>query len=62
MTYENFEKTMKTIPLGYLIINQLSSKVDYLRKICSKSPIDTLCIGETKLDSSYPDAQLEIPG
>ena len=39
-----------------LSINHLSSKIDYLREICSKSPIDILCIDETKLDSSYPDA------
>ena len=30
--------------------------------MCSKSPIDILCVDETKLDSSYPDAQLKIPG
>ena len=29
--------------------------------MCSKSPIDILCIDETKLDSSDPDAQFEIP-
>ena len=44
------------------IINHLSSKIDYLREICSKSRIDVLCIDETKLDSSYPHAQFEIPG
>ena len=32
---------------GYLNINYLSSKSDYLREICSKSPIDILCIDET---------------
>ena len=48
--------------IGYLNINHLSSKIDYLREICSKSPIDVLCIVETKLDSSYTDAQFEIPG
>ena len=37
-------------------------KVDYLREICNKSPIDILYIDETKLDSSKPDAQFEIPG
>ena len=40
------------------------SKTDYLRKICSKSPIGILCIDEAKLDSRCsiwnPDAQLEI--
>ena len=48
--------------IGYLGINHLSNKIDYLREICSKSPIDILRIDETKLDSSYSDAQLEMPG
>ena len=39
--------------VGYLNINHLFSKIDHLRKICSKSPIDILCIDEIKLDSSY---------
>ena len=47
---------------GYLNINHLYSKIDYLREICSKSPIDIFCINETRLDSSYPDAQFEVPG
>ena len=42
-------------------INHLSSKIGYLRGTCSKSPIDILSIVETKLDSSYPDAQFQIP-
>ena len=46
--------------IDYLNINHLSSKIDYLREICSKTSIDILCIDETKLDSSYPDAQFEI--
>ena len=33
-----------------------------MTNIESKSPIDNLCIDETKLDSSYPDAQFKIPG
>ena len=48
--------------IGYLNINHLASEIDYLREICSKLPIDILCIDDTKLDSSYPDAQFEIPG
>ena len=46
--------------IDYLNINHLSSKTDYLREICSKTSTDILCIDETKLDSSYPDAQFEI--
>ena len=48
--------------IGYLDIKHLSSKTDYLRDICSRSSIDILCIDETKLYSSYPDAQFEISG
>ena len=45
-----------------LNINHLSIKIDYPREICSKSPVDILCIGERKLDFSYPEAQFEIAG
>ena len=38
---------------GYLNIDYLYSKIDYLREICSKSAIDVLCIYKTNLDSSY---------
>ena len=48
--------------IDYLNINHLSIKIDYLREICSESSIYILCIDKTKLDSSYPDAQFEIPG
>ena len=44
--------------IGYLNINHLRSKTDDLRDICSKSPIDVLCIDETKSGSYYPDSQL----
>ena len=54
-------KVMKTILL-YLNINQLSSKIDYRREICSKSKstFNILCIDMTKLDSFYLYAQFEI--
>ena len=38
----------------YLNINSVG------KKICKESPIDILCVDETKLDSSYPDAQFQI--
>ena len=43
-------------------INSLSSKIISLREILSKVPIDILCVDETKLDSSYPNAQFRIDG
>ena len=48
--------------IGYFNINHLASKIDYLKETCSKSPIDILCVDETKLDFSHPDVQFEIPG
>ena len=32
---------------SYLDINHFSNKIDHLREICSKSPIDILCLDET---------------
>ena len=48
--------------IGYLNINSLSEKILYLREICLKTSIDILCVDETKLDSSYPNAQFHIDG
>ena len=48
--------------IGYLNINNLSEKIIYLREICLKTSIDILCVDETKLDSSYPNAQFHIDG
>ena len=51
---------MKNPSIGYLNINSLSDKIIYLREICLKTSIDILCVDETKLDSSYPNAQFHI--
>ena len=48
--------------IGYLNLNSLSEKIIYLREICLKTSIDILCVDETKLDSSYPNAQFHIDG
>ena len=48
--------------IGYLNINSLSEKIIYLGEICLKTSIDILCVDETKLDSSYPNAQFHIDG
>ena len=48
--------------IGYLNINSLRNKIDYLRDICNKSPLNIFCINETKIDSSFPDAQFHIDG
>ena len=49
--------------IGYLNINSLRNKIGALREIISKNgSLEILCIDETKLDSSYPDAQFKIDG
>ena len=48
--------------IGYLNINSLRNKINDLRKICRKTQIHVLCIDETKLDESFPDAQFHIKG
>ena len=48
--------------IGYLNINSLRNKINDLRKICRKTQIHVLCIDETKLDESFPDAQFHIDG
>ena len=49
------------ITCGYLNINAIAKKLDGLTSMLDSS-IDILCIGETKLDDSYPDAQFHVPG
>ena len=48
--------------VGYMNITHLGNKIDALREICAKSPIDIVCIVETKFDSSFSDSQLLILG
>ena len=48
--------------IGYLNINHFENKVINLSEICHKTPIDIICVDETKLDSSYPDSQFYIDG
>ena len=48
--------------MGHLNINSLKNKIDYLRDVCNKSPLNIFCIDETKIDSSFPDAQFHIDG
>ena len=57
-------KTKKTYEknsiIGYLSINSLRTKILNLKEMLHKAPIDTLCIYETKLDETFPDAQFII--
>ena len=45
---------------SYLNINSLSNKIDVLRQICKISPLEILCVEETKLGSSFPNFQIRI--
>ena len=57
-------KTRKTYEknpiIGHLNINPLRAKILSLKEILHKTPIDILCIDETKLDETFPDAQFMI--
>ena len=48
--------------IGFLDINSLRNKINDLRKICRKTQLHVLCIDETKLHESFPDAQFHIEG
>ena len=57
-------KTRKTYEknpiIGYLNIDSLRSKILSLKEILHKASIDILCIDETKLDETFPNAQFMI--
>ena len=57
-------KTRKTCEkkfiIGYLNINFLRTKILNLKEILHNAPIDFLCIDETKLDETFPGAQIMI--
>ena len=48
--------------IRYLNVKSLSNKIDALRQICEISPLEILCVDETKLDSSFPNSQFRING
>ena len=48
--------------IGYININGLGNKINYLREVFLNCPIDIKCIDETKIDPSFPDAQFHIDG
>ena len=45
---------------GYLNINSLRTKIHDLRLTIPDVPLDYFVISETKLDNSFPNAQLTI--
>ena len=68
---ENFDSDLKKLKVlsvendsnpivVYLNINSLGKKINHLREIREEPAIDILCVDETRIDSSYPDAQFQI--
>ena len=57
------EETYPNNPLiGCINIDSISNKFSGLCEILKKALINILCIDETKLDCSFPDAQFKIDG
>ena len=54
------EQYTNNLVLGYLNINSLKNKIINLREVVDNVLIDILCIDETKLDDTFPDAQFKI--
>ena len=54
-------KNCNKIILGHLNINSIANKLDQSDSLVDRN-IDVLVITETKLDESYPTAQLLIKG
>ena len=48
--------------IAHLNINSYQNKFEEMREIIQKLRIQVIFIGETKIDSSYPDAQFAISG
>ena len=48
--------------IGRLNIDSLGNKINYLPEVFLKCPIDMVCIDETKINSSFPNAQFHFDG
>ena len=53
-------KVLRVENYSNLNINSLVEKMNHLREIRKESPTNILYVDDTKLDFSYPDAQLQI--
>ena len=54
-------KNPKNIIFSYININSIRNKFENLCEIIENN-VDVLSIAETKFDSSFPNAQLVLPG
>jgi hypothetical protein len=62
--FENLTKARrcnpKSLMCGYLSINSIRNKHEYIRDILQRNLVDILFLSETKIDASFPDAQFLI--
>ena len=50
----------KSLMCGYLSINSIRNKHEYIRDLLQRNLVDILFLSETKIDASFPDAQFSI--
>lgn len=60
----DFSKVIESSRLKMLLINinELLSKLDFIKLLAEKLAFDTLSLNETKLDESIKDEDVQIPG
>ena len=57
VTGEKKINNLKSDVSGFI---NLQNKINYLREVFLKRPIDIVCIDETKIYPSFPDSQFHI--
>ena len=55
-------KYLRNLLIGYLNINSLRNKITDLREIISYLQLDYFVFSETKINDSFPSAQLDMSG
>ena len=51
---------LKSLMCGYLSINSIRNKHEYIQDLLHRNLVDILFLSETKIDASFPDAQFSI--
>ncbi len=57
-----YKKYSNCLKVGHININSIRHKFNPLREALSKKMLDILCIQETKLDDTFPQAQFDVSG
>ena len=55
-------KFFKEFLMEHININSIQNKFEEFSEVISKPRMQVIIVGETKIDSSYPDSQFNIPG